>query len=136
MKNYVIAPNPKMPRYAKSARRASAQNGRLVATFIALALSSTATAAPSAGREIAHGPEKGNCLACHKMPADPEAETLATLGPTLEKIKQRYPDRAKLRAQIWDARKKNPATIMPPYGAHRILTEEEIDQVVEYIYGL
>ena len=30
----------------------------------------------------------------------------------------------------------NPDTIMPPYGRHRILTEEEIDRVVDYVQGL
>jgi len=25
---------------------------------------------------------------------------------------------------------------MPPYGRHRILTEQEIDQVVDYLHGL
>lgn len=109
---------------------------KLLACLVVATPMSNLFAANLSGREIAHGQEKGNCLACHKMPADPEAETLATLGPALEKVKQRYPDRAKLRAQIWDARKKNPSTIMPPYGAHRILTDEEIDLVVDYIYGL
>lgn len=93
-------------------------------------------AAELPGRAIAHDQEKGNCLACHRMPADPGAETLATLGPVLENVKRRYPDRAALRAQIWDARAKNPDTIMPPYGRHRILTEAEIDLVVDYIHGL
>ncbi len=102
----------------------------------ALAAPALATAADLPGRAIAHDQEKGNCLACHRMPADPGAETAATLGPPLADIKRRYPDRAALRAQIWDAGVKNPATIMPPYGRHRILTESEIDLVAEYIHGL
>lgn len=104
-----------------------------MATLVAPALT---LAADLPGRAIAHDQEKGNCLACHRMPADPGAETAATLGPPLADIKRRYPDRAALRAQIWDAGVKNPATIMPPYGRHRILTESEIDLVAEYIHGL
>lgn len=95
-----------------------------------------AGATESSGRRVAHDQERGNCLACHRMPADPGAETNADMGPTLENIRQRYPDRTDLRQRIWDARAFNPDTIMPPYGRHRILTEEEIDQVVDYIHGL
>lgn len=104
--------------------------------WVAVAATSSAAAADLPGRAIAHDQEKGNCLACHRMPADPGAETGATLGPPLADIKRRYPDRAALRAQIWDASVKNPATIMPPYGRHRILSEAEIDLVTEYIHGL
>jgi sulfur-oxidizing protein SoxX len=93
-------------------------------------------AAEPPGRVVAHDQERGNCLACHRIPADPGAETLATMGPPLEDIRHRFPDRAQLRQRIWDARAFNPETIMPPYGRHRILTEEEIDQVVDYLHGL
>jgi len=51
-------------------------------------------------------------------------------------MKARYPDKAKLRAQIWDPTAKNPATIMPPFGKHEILTEDEIDAVVEWVWTL
>jgi sulfur-oxidizing protein SoxX len=51
-------------------------------------------------------------------------------------MKLRYPNAANLRSQIWDATAQNPETVMPPYGRHLILTEEEIDQVLEYIYSL
>lgn len=111
----------------------------MLATWVAVSALGGATIASAAGlpgRAIAHDQEKGNCLACHRMPADPGAETAATLGPALADIKRRYPDRAALRAQIWDASVKNPATIMPPYGRHRILTEAEIDLIVEYVHGL
>ena len=49
-------------------------------------------------------------------------------------MKQRYPDKAQLRAQIWDATVKNPNTIMPPFGRFQILSEEQIDWITEYIY--
>ena len=51
-------------------------------------------------------------------------------------MKLRYPDKRKLHDQIWDATAANPNTIMPPFGRHQILTEEEIDEVVEYVYTL
>jgi L-cysteine S-thiosulfotransferase len=88
------------------------------------------------GRAIAHAQERGNCLACHRMPADPGAVTDADLGPVLADLKSRYPDRAALRAQVWDARRANPDTLMPPYGAHSILTDAEIDAIVDYLLTL
>jgi sulfur-oxidizing protein SoxX len=51
-------------------------------------------------------------------------------------MKQRYPDRAKLRAQIWDATVANPRSAMPPFGKHQILTESELDKVVDYVQSL
>jgi sulfur-oxidizing protein SoxX len=58
------------------------------------------------------------------------------IGPELVNMKQRYPDKAKLRAQIWDATVNNPNTIMPPFGKHKIVSEKEIDAIVEFIYTL
>ena len=86
------------------------------------------------GREIAHDVYKGNCLACHQIPGDPKAVSMANIGPPLTHISERFPDRAALREQIWDASRRNPLTVMPPFGKHRILTDEEIDLVVDYIY--
>jgi sulfur-oxidizing protein SoxX len=51
-------------------------------------------------------------------------------------MKARYPDKAKLRAQIWDATTVNPNTIMPPFGKHKMLSEKEIDLVTDFIYSL
>jgi sulfur-oxidizing protein SoxX len=49
-------------------------------------------------------------------------------------MKQRFPDRGALREQLWDSTVRNPYSVMPPFGRHRVLTEEEIDLVLEYIY--
>ena len=57
-------------------------------------------------------------------------------APPLISMKQRFPDRARLRAQLADPRQFNRNTVMPPFGAHGILTREEIDQVVEFLYTL
>lgn len=95
-----------------------------------------ATAAPLDGRVVAQSQERGNCLACHRMPADPLAVSDATLGPVLQDVRKRYPDRARLRAQIWDAAARNPETLMPLYGRHRILTDDEIDAVTDFVFGL
>ena len=85
------------------------------------------------GQSVYHGKSRGNCIACHAI-NDPIANQPGNQGPMMVAMKQRFPDKAKLRAQIWDATAMNPLTIMPPMGKHNILTEDEIDAVVEYIY--
>lgn len=87
------------------------------------------------GARIAHDVGKGNCLACHMIPGDPAAITSANIGPPLIEMKTRFPDRQRLRDQIWDATKTNPETVMPPFGRNRILTDVEIDLLVEYLYA-
>ena len=88
------------------------------------------------GRQIAYEIEKGNCLACHRIPGDPDANTRANIGPPLVAMKQRFPDRARLRAQIWDPMQFNPNTAMPPFGRHGILTEKEIELVIDFLYTI
>lgn len=88
------------------------------------------------GKQIAYDRRLGNCLACHAMPSQADAEMPGTIAPPLISMKARYPDKAKLRAQIWDATVANPKTSMPPFGKHKILTEEEIDKVADFVYSL
>lgn len=86
-----------------------------------------------AGKKISFDRKKGNCLACHQISG---GNLAGNVGPPLVAMKSRFPDRAKLRAQIWDATKSNKNTMMPPFGLHSILSEGEIDNVVEFIYSL
>jgi len=85
------------------------------------------------GRALAFQRSKGNCLACHLIEG---GELAGNYGPPLLLMTVRFPDRAVLRAQIWDASVRMPSTRMPPYGRHRILTEDEIDLVVDFILTL
>ncbi len=86
-----------------------------------------------AGKELAFDRKMGNCLACHQI----EGGKLAgNIGPPLVAMKARFPDRAKLRAQIYDARKNNPNSIMPPFGPHAILSDSEIDKITTFIHSL
>lgn len=109
--------------------------------FSAVALSGSVLAADppkkeETGKEIAFNNKKGNCLACHGMPTVPDAQSTGLYGPPLIAMSARYPDKAKLRAQIWDATAFNPSSTMIPFGKHKVLTEQEIDKVVDFIYGL
>ncbi|MFC1773781.1 sulfur oxidation c-type cytochrome SoxX [Pseudomonadota bacterium] len=85
------------------------------------------------GKAISFDRKKGNCLACHQMEG---GDLPGNIGPPLIAMKARFPDKAKLRAQIWDATKMNPNTIMPPFGRQQILSEGDIDKIVEYVYTL
>jgi sulfur-oxidizing protein SoxX len=85
------------------------------------------------GKQIAFHRKKGNCLACHEIKG---GDLAGNIGPALVNMKARFPDKAKLRAQIWDATKMNPNTIMPPFGKHKILSEKEVDLVTEFIWTL
>ena len=84
------------------------------------------------GKELAWSRKK-NCLTCHMVEG---GQQTGNSGPPLMSMKARYPDKAALREQIWDPTKRNPLTNMPPFGRNKILTEAEIDQVVEYLYSL
>ena len=85
------------------------------------------------GKAVAFDRKKGNCLACHAMG---DGTLPGNIGPPLIAMKARFPDKAKLRAQIWDSTVANPNSIMIPFGRTGVLTEEEIDQIVEYTYSL
>ena len=85
------------------------------------------------GKQLAFSRKKGNCLACHSM----DDGTLAgNGGPPLIAMKARFPDLSVLKAQIWDATKSNPNSIMPPFGRHGILSKGEIDKIAAYVHTL
>lgn len=85
------------------------------------------------GKALAFDRNAGNCLSCHMIEG---GELPGLIGPPLVQMQLRYPERSDLRAQIADAAKSNRTTVMPPYGRHSILTEMEIDLVVDFIHSL
>jgi sulfur-oxidizing protein SoxX len=115
-------------------KRASVITGVLAALLATGALAQQPKG--ETGKDIAYNRSKGNCLACHGLPTMPDAEQTGNSGPPLIAMQARFPDKAVLRAKIWDATASNPSTFMPPFGKHGGLTEEEIDKVVEFVYGL
>jgi sulfur-oxidizing protein SoxX len=112
---------------------------------IALALSLSATVAVAempaldlngdveAGKEVAMNRAKGNCIACHMIPG---GDSPGAIGPALIAIETRYPSKEAVARQIWDPTVKNPEVVMPPFGKHGILTNQEFVDVVEYIWSL
>ena len=107
----------------------------LALLFAALA-SSTPAGAQSAvaeGQKLAFDRGKGNCLTCHVIKG---GDLPGTIGPELVGIKAKYPNRDELVAIVSDETKRNPLTVMPPFGRNRILTEKEIGAVVDFLQTL
>lgn len=96
-------------------------------------LAAGAAGSVEAGKAIAFDRAKGNCLACHRIEG---GESPGNIAPPLMAMKARYPNRSVLRAQIFDPTARNPLTSMPPFGKHRILSEVELEQVVDFIWSL
>jgi L-cysteine S-thiosulfotransferase len=102
---------------------------------IALALSAASAQAQSGaaeGQKIAFDRGKGNCLTCHDIKG---GDLPGTIGPQLKDLKAKY-DRNELIAIVTDETKRNPLTVMPPFGRNRILTEQEINAVVDFLQTL
>jgi sulfur-oxidizing protein SoxX len=100
---------------------------------VVLAGPARAQSAAAEGQKIAFDRGKGNCLTCHEIKG---GDLPGTIGPPLQDIKSKYPDRNDLIAIVTDETKRNPLTMMPPFGRNRILTEQEINAVVDFLQTL
>lgn len=102
---------------------------------------------PRQGRVVAANSDRGNCLICHRAPIA-EVPVFGDVGPPLDGVGGRL-DGAQLRLRLVDARKVNPATIMPAYykveGLYRVapryrgrpmLSAQEIEDVLAYLASL
>jgi len=85
------------------------------------------------GEKLAFDRSKGNCLTCHAIKG---GNLPGTIGPALTDIKSKYPDRNDLVAIVYDETKRNPLTVMPPFGRNRILTDKEINAIVDFLQTL
>jgi L-cysteine S-thiosulfotransferase len=110
------------------------------AVILALALFAGMAANPahaqspvSDGQKLAFDRGKGNCLTCHDIKG---GDLPGTIGPALKDIKSKYPDRNDLVAILTDETRRNPLTMMPPFGRNRILTEQEINAIVDFLQTL
>jgi L-cysteine S-thiosulfotransferase len=105
----------------------------LALTLLVAAAPAGAQSAVAEGQKLAFDRGKGNCLTCHQIKG---GDLPGTIGPALVDIKTKYPDRNELIAILTDETKRNPQTMMPPFGRNRILTEQEINAVVDFLETL
>ena len=112
----------------------------LQAIVLALLIGTTASVTPARaqsaaaeGQKLAFDRGKGNCLTCHVIKG---GDLPGTIGPELIELKKKYPNRDELVAIVFDETKRNPLTVMPPFGRNRILTEKEINAVVDFLQTL
>ncbi|MBR0779619.1 sulfur oxidation c-type cytochrome SoxX [Bradyrhizobium diazoefficiens] len=110
------------------------------APLLALALLAGFAASPAGaqsavaeGQKLAFDRGKGNCLTCHVIKG---GDLPGTIGPELKDIKARFPDRNELVAILFDETRRNPQTMMPPFGRNRILTDKEISAIVDFLQTL
>jgi len=111
-----------------SAKSALAALALMMSAGLAHAQSGTAD-----GQKLAFDRGKGNCLTCHEIKG---GDLPGSIGPALTEIKTKYLDRNDLVAIVTDETKRNPLTVMPPFGRTRILTEKEINAIVDFLQTL
>ena len=111
-------------------------SARTALAALALLVSASAAHAQSGaaeGQKLAFDRGKGNCLTCHEIKG---GDLPGTIGPALSDIKTKYPNRNDLVAIVSDETRRNPQTVMPPFGRNRILTEKEINAIVDFLQTL
>ncbi|MGH6672340.1 MAG: sulfur oxidation c-type cytochrome SoxX [Xanthobacteraceae bacterium] len=91
----------------------------------------SAQSSVAAGEKLAFDRSTGNCLTCHVIAG---GDAPGNVGPPLADMKQRFPDRKALYAIIFDETKRNPQTVMPPFGRNLILTSQEINEIIDFLY--
>ena len=115
----------------------------LTTASAAILLISTAALAPTSamavddelaaqGKKVAENRKKGNCFTCHEYKG---AHLAGNIGPSLAGVSKRK-SRKEIYDQIWDATKINPATTMPPFGKHAVLSKKEINAITEWVLTL
>lgn len=86
------------------------------------------------GKKLAFSRSEGNCLACHMIQG---GTAPGNIGPALVAMKLRYPDRQKLFDKIWGVKETQvPYSMMPLFGRNAILSDDEINKIVDYMYTL
>jgi len=122
----------------KSARMTAFVAGAMLSAMPFFATAATAQPAqpaasspPMPGEALVFDRSRGNCLTCHDIKG---GDAPGNVGPALSDMKSRFPDRSELAAIIFDETKRNPLTVMPPFGRNLILTKQEIESVIDFLY--
>ena len=71
------------------------------------------------------------CQQCHEIKGIAD---FGNVGPSLVDLKARYADRKEVVAIVTDETKRNELTVMPPFGRNHILSQQEIETIVDYLY--
>lgn len=103
------------------------------------------------GEKLVMGRPVANCVSCHHFP---NIDSPSDIAPDLVELMKGYAekDRDTVRQWVYDARKFNPDTFMPPYGASKLLifkgeeklpveeqkklVDKRVDDIVEFLYSL
>lgn len=108
-----------MAAWAMSAAAVLAATPAAAYTVVGDGIPAALTAVPGdagRGRAIAASRQQGLCLLCHSGPV-PEERFQGNLAPALDGAGSRY-SAAQLRLRVADARRLNPASLMPTYLPH------------------
>jgi L-cysteine S-thiosulfotransferase len=92
--------------------------------------------AANGAKLVADRTRGGSCLACHVMGPAGNADLPGNVGPDLSEIGNGGRDDEWLWNYVNDARAYNPASIMPPWGTHRLFSEKEIGDIVAFLKTL
>ena len=106
---------------------AGACGAALIALLLAGAPGAASTAEPDARTLFMQ-----NCQQCHQVSG---VENTGNIGPALADMKARFPDRKALFAIVFDETKRNPQTVMPPFGRNLILTNQEINAIIDFLHS-
>jgi sulfur-oxidizing protein SoxA len=94
------------------------------------------TGDPAKGKELAFSRSRGGgCVACHVMgPQTPEVP--GNVGPDLSRIGAAGRTDDYLFNYVYDPRYLNLESVMPPWGAHKLYSENEIRDMVAFLKTL
>ena len=103
---------------------------------------------PARGRLVVIDRQKGNCLACHRVPALGEEPSHGDVGPNLNGVGGRFTE-SQLRQIVVDPKVMYPDTVMPAYHAvpdfkrvprnlagQPVLEPGEVEDVIAYLKDL
>ena len=103
---------------------------------------------PARGRLVVIEKDKGDCLACHRIPALSEEPSHGDLGPNLNGVGARFTE-AQLRQIIVDPKVLFPNTVMPAFhiapdfqrvpqalAGHTVLAAGEVEDVIAFLKDL
>jgi len=103
---------------------------------------------PARGRIVMTDRNKGNCLACHRVPALSEEPAHGDIGPNLSGVGGRFTE-AQLRQIIIDPKVLFPNTVMPAFhippdfqrvpqnlAANTVLAPGEVEDVIAFLKNL